>query len=240
MFAALGEITFETLTSPEAMRLSSAYSYAEHKVVEARPRLQWLAQELQKISLELGFHVAFTNPKRELDALRAAAQDHQARALVFANGIHRGYFVIESLEETHQQLAGDGSYIAVTARLELREWVPGAEFDPLRAPRRPAPPGLVASPASPASPPSAASSSPAPLSSSATPYESQQPIGPHNLLPVSEIVRLRQAGTGPGVTYSRAPYAQPGMSGLAQQGTTPQPPAQSFTTVAPASIVRAV
>src|SRR5712691_10545344 len=109
MFALLDEIFFEVLTSPEAFRASSEYTYAEHKVVEAAPRLQWLANELQKISLELNFHAAFVNPKTQMDLLRAAAEDHQARALIFGNGVHRGYFVIDSIEETHQQLAADGS-----------------------------------------------------------------------------------------------------------------------------------
>jgi len=140
MFALLGEILFEVLISPEAFRASNAYSYAEHKVIEARPRLQWLSTDLQKISLDLGFHVAFTNPAQQMNLLRAAAEDHQARPLVFGNGLHRGYFVIESLEETHQQLADDGSYVAISARVELREWVPGADFDPFAPPRRSTPP----------------------------------------------------------------------------------------------------
>jgi phage protein U len=140
MFAILGEITFQVLTSFEGFRSSSDYRYAEHKVVEARPRLQWLAQELQKISLEMGFHVAFTNPATQMNLLRAAGEDHQARALVFGNGVHRGYFVIESLEETHQQLADDGSFIAISARAELREWVPGAAFDPFAPPQTAIPP----------------------------------------------------------------------------------------------------
>src|SRR5215469_17363075 len=108
MFATLGEILFTTLTSPEAFRAQTGYSYAEHKVVESAPRLQWLANDLQKISLDLGFHVAFTNPATQMNLLRAAAEDHQARALVFGNGVHRGYFVIETLEETFHQTADDG------------------------------------------------------------------------------------------------------------------------------------
>jgi phage protein U len=144
MFALLGEIIFATLTSFESFRSTSDYRYAEHQVVEARPRLQWLAQELQKISLEMGFHVAFTNPATQMNLLRAAGEDHQARALVFGNGVHRGYFVIDSIEETHQQLADDGSYVAISARVELREWVPGAAFDPFAPPQTAVPPpGII-------------------------------------------------------------------------------------------------
>ena len=75
MFAVLGEIVFEVLTSPESFQLAAAYSYAEHKVVEAAPRLQWLANELARISLKLRFHVAFTSPKAQMDTLRAAGED---------------------------------------------------------------------------------------------------------------------------------------------------------------------
>jgi len=147
MFALFGEIVFETVNGPESFHAANEYLYAEHGVVAAAPRLQWLANQLQKISLELGFHVAFVNPKTQMDKLRAAAEDHQARALIFGNGVHRGYFVIESLEETHHQLADDGSYVAISAKLELKEWIPGVDFDPLAPPRRTSPPpGVVKAP----------------------------------------------------------------------------------------------
>src|SRR5207249_1547777 len=150
--------------------------------------LQWMANDLQKISLELGFHVAFTNPATQMNHLRAAAEDHQARALVFGTGVHRGYFVIESLEETFQQTADDGSYVAISARLELREWIPGADFDPLAPPRRTTPPpGIV------------------------TTRGGAQPIGATNALPGSAIVQLSSAGAGAGVTYSIAAYSQAGV-----------------------------
>lgn len=142
-FAILGEINFEVLTSWESFRSLTEYHYGEHKLVERKPRLQWVATELQKISLELMFHVAFTNPATQMNLLRRAAEDHQARALVFANGVHRGYFVIESLEENHQQLADDGSFISINARVELCEWVPGAAFDPFAPPQTATPPPAI-------------------------------------------------------------------------------------------------
>jgi phage protein U len=198
VFAIFGEILFEALTSPEALRIASEYSYAEHKLVEAAPRLQWLANELQKISLELGFHVAFTIPIVQMELLRAAAEDHQARPLVFGNGIHRGYFVIEGLEETHRQLAEDGSYIAISARVELREWVPGVDFDPFAPPRRTTPPpGIVQ-----ADP------------STAQLFDSSPPVGPLNPFPASAVVRLSDVAAQSGVTYSAANYSQPGVSGI--------------------------
>lgn len=130
-YAQLGQdITFEVLTSFEAFHSTTDYRYAEHKVIEARPRLQWIAQELQKISIELQFHVAYTNPSTQMNRLRKAGVDHQARALIYTNGEHRGYFIIEAIEETHQQTADDGSLVAIQVKVDLKEWVPGADWDP--------------------------------------------------------------------------------------------------------------
>jgi phage protein U len=237
VFAIFGDVLFELLSSPRTLNVRTKYRYAQHRVVESVPRLQWVAEELAKISLELGFHVAFTNPATQMNLLRAAAEDHQARALVFGNGVHRGYFVIESIEETQHQLADDGSYVAITARVELREWAPGADFDPLAPPRRRTkPPGLVAS-----SSDMRTSQTPLLGSAGAPPsaFDPSQPIGPHNLLPTSAIVQLTKEGAGPGVTYSPATYSQPGVSGIVSQGGPQQSSAsQQPGDVPPSQIVR--
>lgn len=224
MFAVFGRILFEALTSPAAFRSATIYTYAEHRVIEAAPRLQWMANDLQKISLELGFHVAFTNPATQMNLLRAAAEDHQARALVFGNGVHRGYFVIESLEESFQQTADDGSYVAISARVELREWIPGADFDPLTPPRwTTPPPGIVQQQA---------------FAAVATVVDSLAAISPANLAPVSEIVSLGSSAVYGGVTYSAAAYSQPGISALVGNGPAATQ-AGNVADVLPSDIVRA-
>jgi len=148
MFAVLGEIVFQLVSSPTSAAFVSRWNYAEQPVIEDRPRLQWTGDGLQTISLELQFHRSFTNPALQLAALTAAASDHQARALILGNGDHRGYFVIVSLETTAKQMSGSGDMIAATARAQLKEWALGIELDP-NAPPSPtfAPIGLVAAPA---------------------------------------------------------------------------------------------
>jgi phage protein U len=122
MFAVLGEIVFETLTAPDSFQAAQRWDYAEQPVVEDAPRLQWIADGLETVTIEMLFHASFTNPKAQLDALTAAASDHQARALVFGNGVHRGYFVITSMRTTDQQMSDAGDAIAMRVRVELREW----------------------------------------------------------------------------------------------------------------------
>jgi phage protein U len=135
MFALLGEISFQVIGSPEIFESSRRFDYAEHRVVEDLPRLQWLAAELENITLAMLFHASFTDPAAQLAALLAAARDHQARALVLGNGVFRGYFVVESVATSDLQLAADAAPIAIRVRASLREWVPGAEFDPAAPPQ---------------------------------------------------------------------------------------------------------
>jgi phage protein U len=121
MFAVLGDVPFEIVGSPEAFTDSRGYDYAEQRVVQARPRLQWLADELMAIRFEMLLHLSFTNPAASLLTLRQAAETHAAMPLVFGNGDFRGYFVITGIDTVSRQLSGEGDIFAITVRLALRE-----------------------------------------------------------------------------------------------------------------------
>ncbi len=129
MFAVLGEIVFELLGSPEAFDSTRSWDYAEHQVVEDRPKLQWLAAGLEIIELDFHFHFSFTDPAVQAAALIAAAGDHNARALVFGNGVHRGYFIVTSIRTTAQQMSATGDLIGITMRAVLKEWAFTSEID---------------------------------------------------------------------------------------------------------------
>ncbi|MFZ0887223.1 MAG: phage tail protein [Candidatus Binataceae bacterium] len=135
MYAQLGSITFQALGSPESFEATRPYDYPEHKVVQAKPRLQFVAAGLETIVLAMKFHLAFTNPAAALQNLRSAADTHRALALVFGNGTYRGRFVIEKIVETHIQLADDGSLIAIEVMTKIKEYAPGSEIDPNAPPK---------------------------------------------------------------------------------------------------------
>ena len=121
MFALLGDVPFEVIGSPEALSESYSYDYAEQRVVQARPRLQWLADDLLNIRLEMLLHRAFTNPAASLLVIKQAASAHAALPLVFGNGEFRGYFVITGIETIARQLSSTGDPFAIAVRLNLRE-----------------------------------------------------------------------------------------------------------------------
>ena len=75
MFAALGEIQFEVVGSPEAYESAAAYDFAEQKVIESKPQLQWVGDDLERLKFELVWHASFTNPAAQLALLRATGSE---------------------------------------------------------------------------------------------------------------------------------------------------------------------
>jgi phage protein U len=118
----LGEIQFEVVGSPEGYESAGAYGFDEQRVIESKPRLQWVGDELERLNFELMWHSSFTNPAAQLALLRATAAQHQALPLVFGNGGFRGFFVIESIKMKSQQLSAGGAPIAIRVALALKEW----------------------------------------------------------------------------------------------------------------------
>lgn len=178
MFALLGEIPFQVIGSPEIFESSRRFNYAEHRVVEGLPRLQWLAAELERINLAMLLHISFTNPAAQLSALLAAANDHQARALVLGNGIFRGLFVVELITTSDIQLGADATPIAIRLRTQLREWAPDTELDPAAPPQPASVPLGIAPVAVSYSPPTPLLDAAAPTTDYAAPTFNQPGVSP--------------------------------------------------------------
>ncbi|HZC45310.1 MAG TPA: phage tail protein [Candidatus Acidoferrum sp.] len=123
MFAVLGDIPFEVVGSPEGYESEGGYEFPEQRVIESKPRLQWVGDELDRLSFDLMWHKSFTNPAAQLALLRTTAAQHLALPLVFGNGGFRGFFVIESIKVKSQQLSATGAPIAIRVALALKEWV---------------------------------------------------------------------------------------------------------------------
>ncbi len=126
MFAVLGDIQFEVVGSPESYESADGYDFPEQRVIESKPRLQWVGDELERLNFELMWHASFTNPAAQLALLRATAATHLALPLVFGDGGFRGFFVIESIKVKSQQLSAGGAPIAIRVALALKEWIADA------------------------------------------------------------------------------------------------------------------
>ncbi len=127
MFAVLGDIEFEVVGSPESYESADGYDFPEQRVIESKPRLQWVGDELERLNLELMWHASYTNPATQLALLRATAATHLALPLVFGDGGFRGFFVIESIKVKSQQLSAGGAPIAIRVAVALKEWIADAQ-----------------------------------------------------------------------------------------------------------------
>jgi phage protein U len=143
LFAALGDIQFEVVGSPESYESSSEYGFAEQRVIESKPRLQWVGDGLERLSFELVWHASFTNPGAQLALLRGNAAEHLALPLVFGDGGFRGLFVIESIKVKSQQLSAGGTPIAIRVALALKEWIADALLLSRATPAKIAPLGIA-------------------------------------------------------------------------------------------------
>ncbi|HUO06578.1 MAG TPA: phage tail protein [Candidatus Binataceae bacterium] len=195
MFAALGDIVFEVVGSPESIQSTTRFDYAEQRVVEDKPRLQWLANDLERIRLEIFLHASFTDPGAQIVAIRAAGSAHLALPLVLGNGGFRGFYVIEAVAVRSRQSSAGGAPIAITASIELKEWSLESELDSA-APPIPgfAPLGLSAASGGTAGPVTAAAPIPGVSAVSSLPANIQPPattVQGFNLdaVPASSIVR---------------------------------------------------
>ncbi|WP_432719838.1 phage tail protein [Jeongeupia wiesaeckerbachi] len=133
MYALLGDIQFDLIAYFDGFESQFGADYAEHALIDGKPRLQIIGDKLDEIRLTLSFHAQFCEPERELARLKKALALHRAMALVLGNGDYKGWFVLTDVQATSEQTDGFGTLVAVTATATLREYV-GDKKNPLPAP----------------------------------------------------------------------------------------------------------
>lgn len=154
MFALLGDIQFDLITYFEGFESRFGADFAEHALITGKPRLQFIGDKLDEITITLAFHQYFCDPERELVRLKKAIVAHQAMALVLGNGDYKGCFVLTDVTATSKQTDPSGTLVELGASITLREYV-GDKNHPLPPPAvQPKRPPAMAqrSPALPASP----------------------------------------------------------------------------------------
>ena len=121
-YALLGDIQFEVIVLG-GMDSKFATDYAEHARIEGKPRLQWIGDKLDEISLELKLHFVFCDPDAELSKLYAAMSAHAALPFVLANGEYKGEFVIADISLTEEFTDAKGGRLSAGVKINLREYI---------------------------------------------------------------------------------------------------------------------
>lgn len=141
MYAQLGNIQFELLPI-ETLDETFAWAYAEHQVIEGKPRLQFIAVNLDELSISVRWHFTFCDPDKEFATLKAEANLRQALPFIFANGKNLGRYVINRITKTTVATADNGRPLCIEAKLELKEFVDDNPLASQQAAAQKSAPGL--------------------------------------------------------------------------------------------------
>ncbi|HFW3086983.1 TPA: phage tail protein [Salmonella enterica subsp. enterica serovar Reading] len=133
MFALLGDIEFEVLTSPDALDASMGSEFAELSRIGGKPGLQFTGDKADEYHLTLMWHQQYCDPATQWQQLNAARLAHQALAFVTGIGDYLGYFVITDANPTWQMTGDDGQLQAMQVEVTLREFT-GDPKNPLKPP----------------------------------------------------------------------------------------------------------
>lgn len=123
MFAQLGKIQFSTLKTFGSKSERGSAIYAEHAMLDGKPKLQRTGVSLTELSISIYFHHSFCNPKEELAALKAARDNGEVLPLLWGNGEVEGDFVLVDMDATTEEAATEGTVLSYTVELTLKEYV---------------------------------------------------------------------------------------------------------------------
>ena len=121
MFAWFGPVALEILRV-DGLEVRDTWAYAEHGVIDGKPRLQFQGAQLRRVTLDFRLRVEHGDPEALLDRLRLIGDSGEAQLLQRGDGRQLGEFVVTELSDKPGWAYADGKPIAVTAKMKLQEY----------------------------------------------------------------------------------------------------------------------
>ena len=121
MYAQLGNIRFEGLKGFYNFSHERSVNYAQHELINGKPRLQAVGDNLDSISFGMYLHSEFTNPEADIEAMRLAMQERTVLPLILGNGRVLGFFVIPNFSQMNSFTDPLGNLIEATLTVDLLE-----------------------------------------------------------------------------------------------------------------------
>lgn len=123
MIGTLGTVVFEA--SSDAIRTFNGLSitrtarYATHELYSQRPVVEYLGEQLEKVTLAVRLDVSSgLNPREELAGLKTILDSGTPNDLIIGDA-NMGSFVLESMTETHRVIDGTGVLLVADVTLNL-------------------------------------------------------------------------------------------------------------------------
>jgi len=134
MWAVLGDIEFELRNQPSRQDDRATADYAQHALIQGKPRLEWVGDGLDELTLELTLHALLADPEAQIRRLKAALRAHAPLPYVLGSGDYRGVYLLTEVGTTTRRTDAQGRLISATISVSLLEYS-GQYKKPLPVPR---------------------------------------------------------------------------------------------------------
>jgi phage protein U len=123
MFAQLGNTVFQNLKSFDGYSKKGSAIFAQHNLLDGKPRLQFTGLGLDELSMTIHFHATFCNPADELNKLKTSRDTAEVLGLLYGNGDVGGNYVITELTDVIEQADPQGNLFSINVSISLKEYV---------------------------------------------------------------------------------------------------------------------
>lgn len=122
MFYQLGEIVFVNAFTPLSMETMRGGVYAEHELINMKPRLQKTGNRLNEWNIEIRLHADFCDPGESSSTLERYVSAGEAVKLIKGDGVVDGEYIIVELTKRIEDALPDGTIRSYIVSLQLREY----------------------------------------------------------------------------------------------------------------------
>ncbi|RRW38523.1 phage tail protein [Ectopseudomonas oleovorans] len=134
MWAVLGDIEFELRNQPSRQDDRITADYAQHALIQGKPRSEWVGDGLDELTLELTLHALLGDPEAQIRRLKTALRAHEPLPYVLGSGDYRGVYLLTEVGTTTRRTDAQGRLISATVSVSLMEYS-GRYKKPLPVPR---------------------------------------------------------------------------------------------------------
>ena len=128
-WATLGSVVFNLLNSPEQVTATFGQDYAQHPVIQGKPRLQAIGTKLAEVNFTISLNGSFgDNPEQVFSDLKDLSDAQEPVTFMIGTGEYavpwQGFYVITELKPTIVRALANGAISEMTVDVALLEWVP--------------------------------------------------------------------------------------------------------------------
>lgn len=122
MYIQLGSFIFDKSYSPESLSHSDESGYAEHALINLKPRMQPTGNNLETIDFSIKLRAEFVNVTQTLLALKTSKDTAEILPFLYGFGRYMGDYVIMKIDDTIVYTLDDGTPVEVNVTVSLKEF----------------------------------------------------------------------------------------------------------------------